>query len=36
MKAEGDEIIWEIEKLNKNELVVGGKNPYIHFKKVEK
>lgn len=36
LKPEGDKIVWELEKLNKNEMIVGGKYPFIHFKKVNK
>lgn len=36
LKPEGDKIVWVLERLNKNEMIVGGKHPFIHFKKVNK
>lgn len=36
LKPEGDKIVWELEKLKKNEMIVGSKYPFIHFKKVKK
>ena len=34
IKPEGEKIIWELSKLTKNELIIGAKYPYIHFRKV--
>jgi|DEB19_MinimDraft_2_1074335.scaffolds.fasta_scaffold81985_1 hypothetical protein len=36
IKPEGDKIIWELIKLNKNEMIVGGNYPYVHFRKIKK
>lgn len=36
LKPEGDEIVWELKKLNKNEMIVGKEYPIIHFKKIIK
>ncbi|MEN9442104.1 MAG: hypothetical protein RLZ33_2181 [Bacteroidota bacterium] len=35
-KPEGDKVVWELEQLNKNTMIIGGKYPFIHFKKIKK